>query len=112
RFPQSSCRAAAMGGVVFHFSAKCPPDYKRPGARRIGSAFAHLRAMDPSVRSARRAGLRYVCDDKAGIRREKGPLGFRFVAPNGRVIRRPADLKRIRALVIPPAWTDVWICSD
>jgi len=28
------------------------------------------------------------------------------------VVRRPADLKRIRALVIPPAWTDVWICSD
>ena len=58
------------------------------------------------------AGLRYVCDDKAGIRREMGPLGFRYIAPNGRVLRRPADLKRIRALVIPPAWTDVWICPD
>jgi DNA topoisomerase-1 len=27
-------------------------------------------------------------------------------------VRNPADLKRIRALAIPPAWKDVWICSD
>ncbi len=53
-----------------------------------------------------------MSDDKAGIRRETGPLGFRYIASRGRVVRRPADLKRIRALVIPPAWTDVWICSD
>lgn len=65
-----------------------------------------------SVHSAQTAGLRYVCDDKPGIRREMGPLGFRYIGPNGRVIRRPADLKRINALVIPPAWTEVWICSD
>jgi DNA topoisomerase-1 len=68
--------------------------------------------MNPSVHSARAAGLRYVCDDKAGIRREMGPQGFKYVGPHGRVIRRPADLARIRALAIPPAWKDVWICPD
>src|SRR4051812_26918104 len=68
--------------------------------------------MNPSVHSARAAGLRYVCDDQAGIRREKGPLGFIYRGPHGRVIRRPADLARIRALAIPPAWKDVWICPD
>jgi DNA topoisomerase-1 len=41
-----------------------------------------------------------------------GPLGFKYVGPNGRVIRRAAELKRIRSLAIPPAWTDVWICAD
>jgi DNA topoisomerase I len=65
-----------------------------------------------SVLSARSAGLRYVCDDERGIRREMGPLGFTYIAPAGRVIRKPAELKRIHALAIPPAWTDVWICPD
>jgi DNA topoisomerase I len=38
--------------------------------------------------------------------------GFRYVGPTGRPIRDPAVLDRIRALAIPPAWTDVWICRD
>jgi DNA topoisomerase-1 len=63
-------------------------------------------------RAARAAGLRYVCDDRPGIRREMGPLGFRYVGPRGKTIRDPRTLKRVRALVIPPAWTDVWICVD
>ncbi len=66
---------------------------------------------DP-VQSAKSAGLRYVCDDQRGIRREKGPLGFRYIGPNGKVIRNASILKRIRALVIPPAWTRVWISTD
>jgi DNA topoisomerase I len=41
-----------------------------------------------------------------------GPLGFRFIGPDGRTIRQAAELKRIRALAVPPAWTDVWICRD
>jgi DNA topoisomerase-1 len=64
------------------------------------------------IESAKTAGLRYVCDETAGIRRVMGPLGFRFIGPNGRVIRKAAELKRIRSLAIPPAWTDVWICAD
>jgi DNA topoisomerase I len=64
------------------------------------------------IESARTAGLRYVCDDTAGIRRVMGPLGFRYFGPNGREIRKASELKRIRALAIPPAWTDVWICAD
>jgi DNA topoisomerase-1 len=41
-----------------------------------------------------------------------GSLGFRYRRADGRLVRGAADLKRIRALVIPPAWTDVWICPD
>ena len=68
-------------------------------------------AVDP-VRSAKVAGLRYVTDARRGIGREMGPLGFRYISPVGRVIRRASELKRIRALAVPPAWTDVWICPD
>ena len=68
--------------------------------------------MKSVLRSARSAGLRYVRDDRPGIRREMGPLGFRYRGPNGKVIRAASTLKRIRALVIPPAWADVWICTD
>jgi DNA topoisomerase-1 len=56
--------------------------------------------------------LRYVGAEGRGIRREMGPLGFRYIGSDGKVIRKAATLKRIRALVIPPAWTDVWICTD
>jgi DNA topoisomerase I len=66
---------------------------------------------DP-IRSAESAGLRYVSDNSRGIRREKGPLGFRYIGPDGKAIRKASLLKRIRALVIPPAWTGVWISTD
>ena len=71
----------------------------------------NTRAVNP-IESAKSAGLRYVCDDARGIRREMGPLGFRYIGPNGKVVRAAAELKRIRSLAVPPAWTDVWICAD
>jgi DNA topoisomerase-1 len=61
---------------------------------------------------ASEAGLHYATDDGPGIRRETHALGFRYKRPDGRPVRSPADLKRIRALAIPPAWKDVWICAD
>jgi DNA topoisomerase-1 len=64
---------------------------------------------DP-VASAKAAGLRYVTDAKPGIRRMKCRSGFRFVDPEGHPIRDKETLQRIKSLVIPPAWTRVWIC--
>ena len=64
---------------------------------------------DP-VQSAREAGLRYVHDDRPGIRRQRRGKGFRYVSPEGRTIRDKEVLKRIHSLAIPPAWTEVWIC--
>jgi DNA topoisomerase I len=66
----------------------------------------------PPIDEARAAGLRHVSDDCPGIRREMATLGFRYRDVKGRVIRNEQELKRIRALAIPPAWTDVWICPD
>jgi DNA topoisomerase-1 len=68
--------------------------------------------VDASTTSARAAGLHYVSDTKPGIRREAGSLGFRFRDARGRRITSAAEIKRILALAIPPAWTDVWICPD
>ena len=45
-----------------------------------------------------------------GIRRRRHGRGFSFVGPEGQLIRDRALLRRFRTLVIPPAWTDVWIC--
>jgi DNA topoisomerase I len=62
--------------------------------------------------AAKSAGLRYVSDQQPGIRRVMGPLGFRYIGPDGKTIRAATELKRIRALAVPPAWKDVWICPD
>lgn len=62
--------------------------------------------------SAKEAGLRYVSDQRPGIRRTMGPLGFKYLDADGRVIRTKAEVARIVKLAIPPAWTDVWICPD
>ncbi|HVS38650.1 MAG TPA: DNA topoisomerase IB [Gemmataceae bacterium] len=66
-------------------------------------------SVDP-VESAKAAGLRYVRDDRPGIRRVRKGVGFRYVGPDGFPIRDPETLQRIRSLAIPPAWTRVWIC--
>jgi DNA topoisomerase I len=66
---------------------------------------------DP-VQSARVAGLRYTTDARPGIRRQRNGKGFRYLTADGTCVRAPADLGRIRSLVIPPAWRDVWICPD
>src|SRR3954453_12246452 len=66
---------------------------------------------DPAL-SAKQAGLRYVTDNEPGIYRKKSGKGFRFVDASGKAIREKETLQRIRSLVIPPAWTDVWICAN
>src|SRR4029453_3258553 len=66
---------------------------------------------DP-LASARAARLHYSTDTKPGIRRVRNGKGFRFVRPDGKSVTSKKDLDRIRGLVIPPAWTDVWISPD
>src|SRR3954469_1927640 len=62
--------------------------------------------------SAVAVGLRYVSDDMPGIRREKSGAGFRYRYATGYLVQDTEVLLRIKSLVIPPAWTDVWICPD
>lgn len=64
---------------------------------------------DP-VEVAKAAGLRYVSDDMPGIQREHNGDDFIYRGINGKPVTNPDELKRIKALGIPPAYTDVWIC--
>ncbi|MES2711627.1 MAG: DNA topoisomerase IB [Pseudomonadota bacterium] len=57
-------------------------------------------------------GLRYVTVGEPGLRRLGKPPRFRYVDANGRPVRDPDALQRIRMLAIPPAYQDVWICAD
>ncbi|MCY1396144.1 Eukaryotic DNA topoisomerase I, catalytic core [compost metagenome] len=58
------------------------------------------------------AGLRYVDDRMPGIRRRKLRGKFAYFTPDGERIRLPEEIERIHKLAIPPAYSDVWICSD
>nr|WP_144409299.1 DNA topoisomerase IB [Pseudoxanthomonas suwonensis] len=58
------------------------------------------------------AGLRYIDDASAGIRRLRCGRGFRYVDPDGHAVRDAQTLARIRALAIPPAYREVWICAS
>jgi len=67
--------------------------------------------LDP-VASAEAVGLRYVTDRLPGIRRIKKGKGFSYVGPDGDTVTDDKTLSRIKALAIPPAWTEVWICPQ
>lgn len=57
--------------------------------------------------------LRHVSDATVpGYRRSGRGVRVRYLREDGSRIRDRAILARIRALAIPPAWTDVWICAD
>lgn len=61
------------------------------------------------VESARAVGLRYVTDDMPGFSRQRTGKNFRYLDTRGKVLRNREHLARIKSLVIPPAWTEVWI---
>ena len=56
------------------------------------------------------SGLRYASDDRPGISRRRAGRGVAYRDPDGSPIRDEESVARIRAIAIPPAWTDVWIC--
>jgi DNA topoisomerase I len=75
-----------------------PTTAARPQASDVGAA----QYLERLVRSDPAAG---------GIRRRRCGRGFRYLDASGPVTD-PEILARIKALVIPPAWDDVWICAD
>lgn len=70
-----------------------------------------VKTTDP-LECAQVAGLRYTSDTSPGIRQERSGEVFIYYDPHGRLIEDPQELDRIRALVIPAAWKDVWICPN
>jgi len=63
-------------------------------------------------KAATRVGLNYVTDGVPGITRRRAGKGWAFYDPDGTRIADRDERNRIKVLVIPPAWTDVWICPD
>lgn len=56
--------------------------------------------------------LTHVSDTQPGFTRKKWGRGFIYYDPEGIKIEDKATLKRIKDLVIPPNWKEVWICSE
>lgn len=84
-------------------------------SKTLSSNFAKNTLAEESVSPAevaRSAGLRYMLDDVPGITRHRAGGSFIYKSPDGRRLKDGATLARIRALAIPPAWTDVWICPS
>lgn len=85
-----------------------------PGAsaRQRRRKVPHLvAALDP-LTAAKRARLHHTTDERPGITRHKARSGFDYRQPSGSWVRDIATLQRIKSLVIPPAWSAVWISPD
>jgi DNA topoisomerase I len=67
--------------------------------------------LDPKE-AVQKAHLHYVDNREAGYRRKKWGHGFTYLDENGNHIRALEQRKRFEDLAIPPAWTEVWICSN
>ena len=68
--------------------------------------------MPANTHGNRHRSLRFGSDQEPGIRR-RGTKRFTYINERtGRSVTSAADLQRIKALVVPPAWTDVWIAAD
>ena len=63
-------------------------------------------------KAAREASLNYAADTEPGFRRRRAGHGFSYADERRRRITAESHLERIKALAIPPAWTDVWISPD
>lgn len=70
-----------------------------------------LQADRDPEQAAEVAHLFYVTDSGRGITRLKKGKGFTYMLGR-KTIKDPTVLRRIHGLVIPPAWTDVWICPE
>jgi DNA topoisomerase-1 len=111
RLPAAARRGPPPGAPA----ATRRPDKVRSVSRQLQRLLARDRPpvaagpKDP-VQAASQAHLRYVNDDDPGLQRVKRGKTFHYLRPDGKEVKDRATLERIRKLVIPPAWTDVWIC--
>jgi len=81
---------------------------QRNGTRQNGGATIPAESLE----AAEDAGLRYVSDDQLGFSRQQKGDEFEYFDTKGKPIRDEQRLLRIKRLAIPPAWSDVWICSS
>ncbi|MBD2460915.1 DNA topoisomerase IB [Oscillatoria sp. FACHB-1407] len=85
----------------------------KTAAKKKNSLHARLElavVTDP-IQSAEKAGLHYVTDTVPGIQRKASGRGFCYYDADGSRVCDRDTLARIKSLVIPPAWKNVWICT-
>jgi len=83
-----------------------------PTEAEVDLAPSRMAALDHRPRKlAKEAHLHYVSDRQPGISRRRSGKGWSY-STGGKIIRQKETLARVRALAIPPAWSDVWICAD
>lgn len=68
--------------------------------------------MVQTLEELKESGLVYLTDSQPGIYRKGEPGKFYYVDKDGNKITDGSQLDRINALVLPPAWRDVWIAPD
>jgi len=73
---------------------------------------APLPLVELTRAAADEIALVYVSDEEPGLRRKRAGTGFFYLDAKGRKVSDGSTLERIRALAIPPAWTDVWISAE
>jgi DNA topoisomerase I len=89
----------------------CFLERMRKGHGQTSFNLPELAPLDPRAAAAA-AQLRHTLDDRPGITRHKARSGFDYRRPDGSLVRDLATLRRIKSIVIPPAWTYVWINPD
>jgi DNA topoisomerase I len=62
-------------------------------------------------RAASAANLIYVSDSQPGIKRVKKGKGYAYFY-NNQLLKDKSEIQRIRKLVIPPSWKNIWVCAD
>ena len=67
-------------------------------------------ADDPS--KALRAMLRHSSDAEPGITRTRQGRSWAYFDPKGKRVTDRDEIDRLNAIGMPPAYTDVWFCSD
>lgn len=95
-------------------SARAQPGRRatRPPPRPSISVDAQTASAGEVEREARQAGLIHVTDEQPGFHRRRCGRGFTYIRPDGHTLRDEGIRDRIKALAIPPAWTDVWVCTE
>ena len=63
---------------------------------------------DPKI-TAKSVGLRYAADSVKGYYRVRNGSDFKYIDSDNKPVKDKALLERIKSLVIPPAWENVWI---
>jgi DNA topoisomerase-1 len=83
-----------------------------PGTKTGNGREVEASVTIESAEAAEEAGLHYVSDDRPGYTRKTRDGDFEYLDTQSKRIRDEQRLLRIKRLAIPPAWTDVWICSS